>query len=328
MASASISTSQRGSSSSDDDAGRRRAESRRRPRRARARPRAMSAARVTKMRVRTTSVAAAPGLGERREHDLQAAARLAVRVGRRIGVAGHDRRRAADVDVGSHADGARVADRALPGGCRTRRCGAPWVIASRAVEALRQIEEWACAACCCGRRAGGSGVVASHGDGGARLLDWASVTKPVDRAGRARCGRGGRGRPRRAGRAARIERAASARARLGAAVRGGRRRIAPARAGAGSTRTPGFEALAEHVAARRGDAVRRSTCDEAVLGAARHGGDELRGSPAAGIGGSLDDLLRSPASCSRPRSSRRRRSTRRRRSRSPGSTACCPTTAA
>ena len=130
------------------------------------------------------------------------------------------------------------------------------------------------------------GVRAWHGDEG---------VSSRGRRSRSRCRRSRRSwRSRRASststsrRAAGLDRAAPARARVGAAVRrDGRRSRSPA--SGGSTRTPGFEVLAQHLE-RRAEMPFAEYLSEAVLEPLESRG-ELRGSPASGLYGTLLDLL-------------------------------------
>ena len=70
---------------------------------------AKSASGVTKIRVRTTCSKPTPTSRERLADDLEAAPRLPVGVGGRVGVVGHDRRGARDPHEVSRAHGAAVA---------------------------------------------------------------------------------------------------------------------------------------------------------------------------------------------------------------------------
>jgi CubicO group peptidase (beta-lactamase class C family) len=118
---------------------------------------------------------AGAGLAERREDDLEAALRLAVRVGRRVGAVGHDRRGARDEHVRADPHSARVADDRLvrrAGGNEEAFHGRTSIAALRALE---QVEAWPAENVAVAvLRA--EGVVASRGDV-ARGFPWASVTK-------------------------------------------------------------------------------------------------------------------------------------------------------
>ena len=117
------------------------------------------------------------------------------------------------------------------------------------------------------------------------------------RGRRARRRRGGDRRPRRARRPARVDRAAPARARLGAAVRG-RDAARAARERGASTRTRGFEVLGRARRRARRDAVRR-------LLRRASGASRSPARPAAGVDAPLVAAARG-----RARAARRRRGSR------------------
>ena len=140
-----------------------------------------------------------------------------------------------------------------------------------------------------------------------------------DRGRGARRRRGGNRLARRSGRPARLDASPPARPRLGSAVRR-RRADRASRVRGGSTRTPGIELAAEHVAQAAG--MPFAEYFEAVWGF------PLDGSPAHGDRGCRSRRSsRWRASSGSRRGSRARRSPRRRPSSSPGSTASCPASA-
>jgi CubicO group peptidase (beta-lactamase class C family) len=104
--------------------------------------------------------------------DPKADARLLVGIGRRVGVAGHDRRRSRDPHVRPDADGPRIADALLERGSG-RDALALHTVSLDGMEALRQVEGWPVAhvaVAVVGR------TEAKHGDQG-RVFSWTSVTK-------------------------------------------------------------------------------------------------------------------------------------------------------
>src|SRR5262245_40917183 len=111
-------------------------------------------------------------LGERPFDDREADTRLLVgRVGR-VCILGHDRRGTGHPDAVADADGARVADALLEDS--SRRDVLPLHAGSvAAVEALRQVDRWACENVAV---AVTGAVEAVHGDLD-RVFPWASVTK-------------------------------------------------------------------------------------------------------------------------------------------------------
>ncbi len=113
-----------------------------------------------------------PGLLEGAGDDRQAGPSLLIGVRGRVGVAGHDRRRARDPHVRADPDGTRVADALLERGARGDVLPVhPGSL--DAMEALRQVEGWPCehvAVCVAGR------VAATHG-AVEHSFEWASVTK-------------------------------------------------------------------------------------------------------------------------------------------------------
>ena len=235
---------------------------------------------------------------ERLPDDLEAEARLLVRVVGRRGAVGWNRRRAGDEDLVPDDDRARVTPRS-PRRASARRSVRRSMrgLVSRRVQALRQIEagrsrsprrEWSPAT--------------ADGDLG-RCEPCRSPCVRLE-ARRSACPsrrrRGGSRRSRRDGRPARLDRAASARAHLGSAVRG-----------RGADRATGAAAdLLERRVSRarrppRGCAPRcrsRTTCalrSVEPLGIAL----DPAGDPGSGMHASLGDVLAMRASCSSPRSS-------------------------
>ena len=230
------------------------------------------------------------GLLERARDDLEADPRLLVGVVGRVGVVGHDRRRARDPDLAADADGPRVADAVLEGGAGGDQL-AIHAGSVAVVDALRQVDGWPCEHAAVAVVYPDGAAVDARGASSAPLR-WASVTKLATAVAVLVAVEEGivdlddpAGPPG-------STRAPSARARLGAAVRRRRRRSRrPGRGG--STRTAGFELLAEHVAAAA--EMPFAEYFEAVWGF------PLGGSPAHGIEAPLDAAAsRSRASSSSP----------------------------
>ncbi len=220
--------------------------------------------------------------------------RLAVRVGRRVGVAGHDRCRPGDPGVRPDSDDARVAGRLGERG--HGRDGLPLHDPSiECVEALRQVEGWPAETVSVGVVRGGE-EAASHGPR-ERVFRWASVTKPVTAlATLVAAEEGILDLDQAAGPPGSTVRHLLAHA-SGLPFEGrepigrpGQRRIYS---------NSGFEVLAEVVGAAA-EMPFAEYLHAAVLGPLELR-TQLRGSPAAGLEGSLDDLLRLAAELQSPR---------------------------
>ena len=239
--------------------------------------------------------------------------RLLVGACGRVGVAGHDRRGARDPDVVADAHGARVADAILERGAG-RDAKASHLHSVRALEAFRQVESWDCEHVAVGVT---GRIEATYGDAGAPFR--LGVGDEARHRGRdARRRRGGAGRPRRARRPARVDAPASARARLGPAVRGRALRSRDRASGA-STRTP--PSTLRRIWSPSAPSCRSPTTSQRC---GRHR-DRARRPGRLGHDGHARRRARAGARAAgcRP-GSRPRRWRRRRRCSSRASTACCP----
>ena len=161
------------------------------------------------------------GLAQRRLDDLEAALRLAVRIGRRVGVVRHDRRRPGDEDARRRRrPRGSSRPRALPRRSPTRSMRRSTAPSIAAVDALRAIDALGRAHGRRRRRRGRAASSAPTARADARLR-WASVTKLLTGLAALVARRGGDRRPRRARRPGGLDAPPPARARLRARAGGG-----------------------------------------------------------------------------------------------------------